>query len=191
MLFTFKMGARHGEGSQAEGLATQMGKAVASPPFPCAHTMMSQVTKDKDAAVRGQDFEKAGQLRDREMELKAKIQVRVGVGLNGGSVWCFEQARGMGVTLGALCTHRNINHAYGWGREFGHRLNPSHRTTSLQAIIAGAKEQSKAEAESVESGGPCVTEQDIASIVAQWTGIPIEKVREGGGGVEDQGVVRA
>jgi ATP-dependent Clp protease ATP-binding subunit ClpC len=31
------------------------------------------VTKDKDAAVRGQDFEKAGQLRDREMELKAKI----------------------------------------------------------------------------------------------------------------------
>ncbi len=31
--------------------------------------------KDKDAAVRGQDFEKAGQLRDREMEIKAKIQV--------------------------------------------------------------------------------------------------------------------
>jgi ATP-dependent Clp protease ATP-binding subunit ClpA len=46
----------------------------------------------------------------------------------------------------------------------------------LQAIIAGAKEQSKAEAESVEGGGPTVTEQDIAGIVAQWTGIPIEKV---------------
>lgn len=60
-----------------------------------------QVTKDKDAAVRGQDFEKAGQLRDREMELKAKIS----------------------------------------------------------AIIAGAKEASKAEAESVEGGGPQVTEQ--------------------------------
>ncbi len=30
--------------------------------------------KDKDSAVRGQDFEKAGQLRDKEMELKAKIQ---------------------------------------------------------------------------------------------------------------------
>ncbi len=37
----------------------------------CAHP---QVTKDKDAAVRSQDFEKAGALRDREMELKAKIQ---------------------------------------------------------------------------------------------------------------------
>ncbi|KXZ48535.1 hypothetical protein GPECTOR_27g706 [Gonium pectorale] len=79
---------------------------------------LRQVTKDKDGAVRSQDFEKAGQLRDREMELKAKIQ----------------------------------------------------------AIIAGAKEASKAEAESVEGGGPVVTEQDIASIVAQWTGIPIEKV---------------
>ena len=30
--------------------------------------------------------------------------------------------------------------------------------------------------ESGEGGGPQVTEQDIANIVAQWTGIPIEKV---------------
>ena len=29
--------------------------------------------KEKDAAVRGQDFEKAGSLRDREMELKSQI----------------------------------------------------------------------------------------------------------------------
>lgn len=29
--------------------------------------------KEKDGAVRGQDFEKAGSLRDREMELKAQI----------------------------------------------------------------------------------------------------------------------
>ncbi|KAL6761273.1 P-loop containing nucleoside triphosphate hydrolase protein [Haematococcus lacustris] len=65
-----------------------------------------------------QDFEKAGQMRDQEMELKAKIQ----------------------------------------------------------AILAGAKEESKAEAEGVEGAGPTVTEQDIAHIVAQWTGIPVEKV---------------
>lgn len=65
---------------------------------PTLPLLVLQVTKDKDAAVRGQDFEKAGQLRDREMELKAKIS----------------------------------------------------------AIIAGAKETSKAEAESVEGGGPQV-----------------------------------
>lgn len=41
---------------------------------------------------------------------------------------------------------------------------------------ADAKESSKAEAEALEGGGPTVTEQDIANIVAQWTGIPIEKV---------------
>ncbi|XP_057870473.2 ATP-dependent Clp protease ATP-binding subunit ClpA homolog CD4B, chloroplastic [Cryptomeria japonica] len=32
-----------------------------------------QITKEKNEAVRGQDFEKAGELRDREMELKAQI----------------------------------------------------------------------------------------------------------------------
>ena len=34
---------------------------------------MQALLKEKDSAVRGQDFEKAGQLRDREMELKAQI----------------------------------------------------------------------------------------------------------------------
>lgn len=45
------------------------------------------MTKDKDAAVRGQDFEKAGQLRDREMELKAKISAVVR-GATGGCASC-------------------------------------------------------------------------------------------------------
>ena len=67
-----------------------------------------------------QDFEKAGQLRDREMELKAQIS----------------------------------------------------------AITGAAKETTDAEAETTaEGGGPLVTEADIAHIVAQWTGIPVEKVR--------------
>lgn len=74
--------------------------------------------KEKDSAVRAQDFEKAGSLRDREMELKAQIQ----------------------------------------------------------AIMTSAKDSAKAELESGEAGGPVVDEADIANIVAQWTGIPIEKV---------------
>jgi ATP-dependent Clp protease ATP-binding subunit ClpC len=47
----------------------------------------------------------------------------------------------------------------------------------ITAITAGNKEGEDAEKESGEGGGPIVTEQDIANIVAQWTGIPIEKVR--------------
>ena len=67
-----------------------------------------------------QDFEKAGQLRDREMELKAQIS----------------------------------------------------------AITGAAKETTDAETEtSAEGSGPMVTDADIAHIVAQWTGIPVEKVR--------------
>ena len=38
-----------------------------------------------------------------------------------------------------------------------------------------AKEEDEAEAET-EGVGPMVTDQDIANIVSQWTGIPIEKV---------------
>ncbi|XP_066348749.1 chaperone protein ClpC1, chloroplastic-like isoform X2 [Miscanthus floridulus] len=34
---------------------------------------LRQITKQKNEAVRGQDFEKAGELRDREMELKTQI----------------------------------------------------------------------------------------------------------------------
>ena len=76
------------------------------------------VVKEKDAAVRGQDFEKAGQLRDREMELKSQIQ----------------------------------------------------------AITGKSKEEGEAEKESEGEGGAVVTEADIANIVANWTGIPVEKV---------------
>ena len=68
--------------------------------------------------MRAQEFEKAGELRDKEMELKAKIE----------------------------------------------------------AIVADKKAVDKAEVESAEGAGPEVTEADIANIVAQWTGIPVEKV---------------
>uniref|UniRef100_A0A1D1XR49 ATP-dependent Clp protease ATP-binding subunit clpA CD4A, chloroplastic n=1 Tax=Anthurium amnicola TaxID=1678845 RepID=A0A1D1XR49_9ARAE len=41
---------------------------------------LRQITKEKNEAVRGQDFEKAGELRDREMELKAQISALVDKG---------------------------------------------------------------------------------------------------------------
>ena len=34
---------------------------------------LKEILKSKDEAVRGQDFEKAGELREREMEIKAQI----------------------------------------------------------------------------------------------------------------------
>ncbi|MEG5064747.1 ATP-dependent Clp protease ATP-binding subunit [Microcoleus sp. B3-A4] len=69
------------------------------------------VTKEKDAAVREQDFDKAGKLRDRELEIEAEI---------------------------AEAT-----------------INKSQVKTS-----------------------PIVTEEDIAHIVANWTGVPVSKLTE-------------
>ncbi|MEG4346204.1 ATP-dependent Clp protease ATP-binding subunit [Microcoleus sp. A003_D6] len=69
------------------------------------------VTKEKDTAVREQDFDKAGKLRDRELEIEAEI---------------------------AEAT-----------------INKSQLKTS-----------------------PTVTEEDIAHIVANWTGVPVSKLTE-------------
>jgi ATP-dependent Clp protease ATP-binding subunit ClpC len=69
------------------------------------------VTKEKDTAVREQDFDKAGKLRDRELEIEAEI---------------------------AEAT-----------------INKSQIKTS-----------------------PIVTEEDIAHIVANWTGVPVSKLTE-------------
>lgn len=78
---------------------------------------LRQILKDKDEAVRGQDFDKAGELRDREMELKSQIKV-------------IAQSR------------------------------------KSPADIEG------------EGDSPVVTEEDIAGIVASWTGVPVSKLTE-------------
>ncbi|WP_448571217.1 ATP-dependent Clp protease ATP-binding subunit [Trichothermofontia sp.] len=76
---------------------------------------LRQVLKDKDDAVRAQDFDRAGELRDREMEIKAEIR----------------------------------------------------------AIAQNKKSEVRSEDDS-----PVVTEEDIAQIVAAWTGVPVNKLTE-------------
>ncbi|MGB3613708.1 MAG: ATP-dependent Clp protease ATP-binding subunit [Elainellaceae cyanobacterium] len=78
---------------------------------------LRQVLKDKDDAVRSQDFDRAGELRDREMEIKAEIRA-------------IAQSR-------------------------------------------------KAETDDEQTDtSPQVTEEDIAHIVASWTGVPVNKLTE-------------
>lgn len=76
---------------------------------------LRQILKEKDDAVRSQDFDRAGELRDREMEIKAEIR-----------------------------------------------------------SIA----QSKTNAAGGDGVEPVVTEEDIAHIVASWTGVPVNKLTE-------------
>ncbi|NEO86296.1 MAG: ATP-dependent Clp protease ATP-binding subunit [Spirulina sp. SIO3F2] len=77
---------------------------------------LREVLKQKDDAVRSQDFDKAGELRDREMEIKAEIR----------------------------------------------------------AISESKKEGT----ESPSEGGPFVDSEEIAHIVASWTGVPVNKLTE-------------
>jgi ATP-dependent Clp protease ATP-binding subunit ClpC len=79
---------------------------------------LKALMKEKDTAIRSQDFEAAGGLRDREVELRAQIK----------------------------------------------------------QITEQKQEENKAKAESGDASGPTVVEQDIADIVASWTGIPVDKV---------------
>ena len=77
---------------------------------------LRQVLKQKDDAVRSQDFDQAGQLRDREMEIKAEIRT-----------------------------------------------------------LAEKKNNDK---QSQLDDSPIVDEEEIAHIVASWTGVPVQKLTE-------------
>ena len=46
----------------------------------------------------------------------------------------------------------------------------------ISAITAGGKENVRAAEESGEGTGPMVYDADIATVVSQWTRIPVEKV---------------
>ena len=92
---------------------------------------LRQVLTRKDEAVRDQDFAKAGQLRDQEVELKQQI--------------------------------RDIIQ--------GSRSQADPATTE-----AGATEN--VEPSFGADGSPLVTEEDIAAIVASWTGVPVQKLTE-------------
>lgn len=92
---------------------------------------LRQVLTQKDEAVRDQDFAKAGQLRDQEVELKQQIR---------------------DIIQGS----RNQTESSATAESGTGNVEPSF----------GA------------DGSPLVTEEDIAAIVASWTGVPVQKLTE-------------
>jgi ATP-dependent Clp protease ATP-binding subunit ClpC len=95
------------------------------------------VQKDKEEAVREQDFAKAGELRDKEVELR-------------------EQIRSI------LQTRKDDEPvAEAVVREAG--------SNAAVAVFDGVANGDRT---------PMVTEEDIAHIVASWTGVPVQKLTE-------------
>ncbi len=100
------------------------------------------VQKDKEDAVRDQDFSRAGELRDKEVELREKIRTllqssREETPVNSGDV---------GQTTEAAAGD----------------VEASDASTSQPLLLTT----------------PVVDEEDIAHIVASWTGVPVQKLTE-------------
>ncbi|KKZ12502.1 MAG: Clp protease ClpX [Candidatus Synechococcus spongiarum SP3] len=92
---------------------------------------LRQVLTQKEEAVRDQDFAKAGQLRDQEVELKQQI--------------------------------RDI-------------IQGSRKQTESSATAEAGT--GSVEPSFGADGSPLVTDEDIAAIVASWTGVPVQKLTE-------------
>ena len=97
------------------------------------------IQKEKEDAVREQDFTKAGELRDKEVELRDQIRS----------------------ILQTRKEEPETKAAEGGSSEEG----------------GGITATAVAEAASLDRA-PMVTEEDIAQIVASWTGVPVQKLTE-------------
>ncbi|MEA5410838.1 ATP-dependent Clp protease ATP-binding subunit [Synechococcus sp. BA-120 BA3] len=95
------------------------------------------VQKEKEDAVRQQDFTKAGELRDKEVELRDQIRT--------------------------ILQARRDDEPAGTSGE-----------ADTPALLGGPVADDAGE----ESRSPLVTEEDIAQIVASWTGVPVQKLTE-------------
>ncbi len=103
---------------------------------------LRDIEKQKDEAVREQDFTKAGELRDKEVELREQIR--------------------------SILQNRNED------KPVVESTEASSEATTTEAPVAVVEAPVAAMSES----GPMVTEEDIAQIVASWTGVPVQKLTE-------------
>jgi ATP-dependent Clp protease ATP-binding subunit ClpC len=102
---------------------------------------LRQVQKEKENAVREQDFTRAGELRDKEVELREQIR-----------------------TL--LQSNRSDS------------PTSDDSPASDDAATPAATEATASTAVESELTTPVVGEEDIAQIVASWTGVPVQKLTE-------------
>jgi ATP-dependent Clp protease ATP-binding subunit ClpC len=103
------------------------------------------VQKDKEDAVRDQDFSRAGELRDKEVELREKIRTLL------------QSSR----------------------EETPVKSGDTGQATESAAGEAGASEAADGSTAQLQLlTTPVVDEEDIAHIVASWTGVPVQKLTE-------------
>ena len=103
------------------------------------------VQKEKEDAVREQDFNRAGELRDKEVELREKIRTLLQSSREDTPVNTGDEAQTTESAVGEMAASEPTE---------GSVAKPQLLTT------------------------PVVDEEDIAHIVASWTGVPVQKLTE-------------
>ena len=103
------------------------------------------VQKEKEDAVREQDFNRAGELRDKEVELREKIRTLLQSSREDAPVNTGDEAQTNEAAVGEMAASEPTE---------GSVAKPQLLTT------------------------PVVDEEDIAHIVASWTGVPVQKLTE-------------
>ncbi|MFL0736984.1 MAG: ATP-dependent Clp protease ATP-binding subunit [Prochlorococcus sp.] len=107
---------------------------------------LRKIQKEKEDAVRDQDFSKAGELREKEVELREKIRTLLQSSRQNSE----EQSPTETVAV-----------------DDSSQENPTQQT-----------EKDETTSTAIELTTPLVTEEDIANIVASWTGVPVQKLTE-------------
>ncbi len=107
---------------------------------------LRNVQKEKEEAVRDQDFNKAGELREKEVELREKIRTLLQASR--------KDSEGTNETPSA--------------KDDGKEMIPDDSLTTIKSENLDAN----------KSITPVVDEEDIAHIVASWTGVPVQKLTE-------------
>ncbi len=102
------------------------------------------VQKEKEDAVRDQDFSRAGELRDKEVELREKIR-------------------------SLLQNSREETQASN---------SDANDSTQSENEASLSSPESSSQVQSQPLTTPVVDEEDIAHIVASWTGVPVQKLTE-------------
>ena len=103
---------------------------------------LRKIQKSKEEAVRDQNFTQAGELREKEVELRDKIRNLL----------------------------QNIRKKTS--------VNDNPTTNDIPEENNLTNEQSISESEELKVAQPVVNEEDIAHIVASWTGVPVQKLTE-------------
>ncbi len=112
---------------------------------------LRKIQKEKEDAVRDQDFNKAGELREKEVELREKIRT-------------------------VLQTSRQEETIEGQQKGSTTESNANNSENAKEEL--SEQDENLVNATSKQLTSPIVSEEDIAQIVASWTGVPVQKLTE-------------